>query len=176
MRQFTTFNNIKKLTLLDIPILMTLSSETSAKRWKHADFDYFLNSNSGYSIGFFYEDSIRGYLIVLKMQDEADIINLAIHKDFRHQGIATQLLSQMLLELKVSKIFLEVDTENTAAINLYKKFHFITLGIRKKYYEGKKDAFQMVLDLTLEDCANPINALLSTVRGESGLTTKSTAH
>jgi ribosomal-protein-alanine N-acetyltransferase len=176
MRPFTTSNKIRELTSENTPVLISLSSETSAKNWKSSDFDYFLNSKNGYSIGFFEEEQLCGYLIVLKIQEEADIINLAIHPNYRHQGIATQLLSQMLLDLNAKKIFLEVDTENTSAINLYKKFHFITLGIRKKYYEGKKDAFQMVLDLNLEDCADSLNALISTVRGESGLTAKGATH
>ena len=37
---------------------------------------------------------------------------------------------------------LEVNTENIAAINLYKKFNFEIINTRKKYYEGK-DAYIM---------------------------------
>ena len=35
---------------------------------------------------------------------------------------------------KISKINLEVNSSNTVAINLYKKFDFIQVGNRKNYY------------------------------------------
>ena len=38
---------------------------------------------------------------------------------------------------------LEVDTENAPAIHLYEKFGFKNLGIRKKYYNGSRDAYIM---------------------------------
>lgn len=40
-------------------------------------------------------------------------------------------------------ITLEVNEENKSAINLYKKYGFQTIGIRKKYYNNKFDAYIM---------------------------------
>lgn len=53
---------------------------------------------------------------------------------------------------KVHKIFLEVCVHNQIAINLYKKFQFKEIGLRKNYYttkNGKEDALILVFDLDL---------------------------
>ena len=47
------------------------------------------------------------------------------------------------------KIFLEVNCNNQAAINLYKKFNFVEVGFRKNYYltaNGREDALVFCLD------------------------------
>ena len=47
------------------------------------------------------------------------------------------------------KIFLEVNSNNQAAINLYKKFNFVEVGFRKNYYltaNGREDALVFCLD------------------------------
>jgi ribosomal protein S18 acetylase RimI-like enzyme len=54
-------------------------------------------------------------------------------------------MREILNKSEVEKAVLEVDTENVAAISFYKKVGFTTQGIRKKYYEGKKDAYLMTL-------------------------------
>jgi ribosomal-protein-alanine N-acetyltransferase len=46
------------------------------------------------------------------------------------------------------KIFLEVNRNNQAAINLYKKFNFVEVGLRKNYYltaNGREDALVFCL-------------------------------
>ena len=47
---------------------------------------------------------------------------------------------------KLNDITLEVNTNNIAAINLYKKFKFEKIGIRKKYYNNIDDALIMTLN------------------------------
>ena len=54
----------------------------------------------------------------------------------------------MAFELK-KDISLEVNEENDAAINLYKKAGFEEVGIRKKYYNGKNNAIIMTKKFTM---------------------------
>ena len=46
-------------------------------------------------------------------------------------------------EKNCSLITLEVNEKNLPAIHLYKKRGFETVGIRKKYYDNKFDAYIM---------------------------------
>ena len=59
----------------------------------------------------------------------------------------SSLLLENLIIYSKSKnlktITLEVNEHNLYAINLYKKFNFDTVGIRKKYYDGKDTAIIM---------------------------------
>ena len=85
------------------------------------------------------------YSIFKKVFDEAEIMDIAVHKNYRMQGIASQMLAYMINEAKlmnIKRINLEVNEKNLPALNLYKKFGFIEIGRRKKYY-GDLDAILM---------------------------------
>lgn len=63
-------------------------------------------------------------------------LGMGLIKDFRGQGIGSQLLSQSLKHAKqigLEKVELSVYTSNTAAFELYKKFGFSEIGIIKNF-------------------------------------------
>ncbi|HPF18071.1 MAG: ribosomal protein S18-alanine N-acetyltransferase [Eubacteriales bacterium] len=71
--------------------------------------------------------------------DQGHIINVAVHPDFRRQGIGKALIAEMLRRTEpegVVSYTLEVRTSNRAAIALYLEFGFCPAGIRKNYYEN----------------------------------------
>ena len=75
-------------------------------------------------------------------------MNIAVHKDFRRQGVAKLLLSNLInmcVENNIKSINLEVNEINFPAINLYKNFDFKIVGKRPKYYDNKYDAILMDL-------------------------------
>ena len=93
-----------------------------------------------------YENKIVGFAGIKIVLDEADIMNIAVKKDYRRQGIATLLLNHILTvckEKSIKTINLEVNEENFSAISLYQKFGFEDCGRRKQYYDNKYDAILM---------------------------------
>ncbi len=77
---------------------------------------------------------------------DAQITNIAVHPDFQGNKIASQILENLLNTAKNrgdSQLTLEVRESNQKAINLYKKYGFQTVGVRKNYYEGKENAILM---------------------------------
>lgn len=89
------------------------------------------------------QDALMGYLIVTQVMDVADIDNIAVSPDFRRQGIASLLLDTAL-ERMDADVFLEVRASNAPAIELYQKYGFAQIGIRKHYYEKpREDAILM---------------------------------
>lgn len=80
----------------------------------------------------------------------AELTNFAVDAGSLRQKIGGNLLAQSIGELSsfgVKEITLEVDTSNIAAINLYKKFNFNTVSLRKKFYNNGNDAALMLLKL-----------------------------
>ena len=68
---------------------------------------------------------------------ESDIMNLAVHPDFRKQGVGENLISTLCEKVKtqeISALLLEVRVSNLPATALYEKLGFKTVGIRPNYY------------------------------------------
>lgn len=97
------------------------------------------------------EDEVVGFAGIIILPDDVEITNIVTKKNERKKGIGKLLLDkliQMAFELK-KDISLEVNEENNAAINLYKKAGFEEVGIRKKYYNGKNNAIIMTKKFTI---------------------------
>ncbi|HIF28933.1 MAG TPA: ribosomal-protein-alanine N-acetyltransferase [Candidatus Marinimicrobia bacterium] len=85
-----------------------------------------------------------GYLFSHVVDDDVQILNIAIDIPFQHKGYGEQLLSYFLDQFNTdSSIHLEVRKSNFPAINLYLKFGFHETGTRKGYYADGEDAIIM---------------------------------
>ncbi len=92
------------------------------------------------------DEEIVGFAGIKTVLDEACIMNIAVKKSFRRQGIAKLLLNSIeniCTKNSIKSLNLEVNENNFAAINLYKKTGFHTIGKRPKYYDNKDDAILM---------------------------------
>lgn len=147
--------NTKNITITD----MTLSDLDSMKSILETDFDDFWNynifkselenENSKYIVAKI-NDTIVGFAGFITMYDEADISNIVVNKNYRHLGIGTLLLKNLITLAKSQNLValnLEVNSLNIFAINLYKNLNFIECGLRKKYYNNLEDAILMRLAL-----------------------------
>lgn len=83
-----------------------------------------------------------GYIGMWKVLNEGHITNVAVHPEFRHQGIGDQLVSELLSlceKENIDLVTLEVRKSNQNAIRLYEKHGFVAEGIRKAYYQDNKE-------------------------------------
>ena len=80
---------------------------------------------------------LLGYINFYLIGEEAHMLNLAIHADWRKKGLAAYLLEYAIDLLKrrgAAHFFLEVREGNLDAIRLYGGFGFQMIGRRKHYY------------------------------------------
>jgi len=95
------------------------------------------------------QDKIIGYICVNLIFDDGHILNLAVHPDFRRQGLATRLMEEILNasgEKGCRVFYLEVRGSNTEARTFYERLGFKIAGVRKNYYVSPvEDASLMVL-------------------------------
>lgn len=93
------------------------------------------------------EVPILGFAGMWIMADEAHVTSIASHQEHRHQGIGEAMLLS-LIELAMNKksniVTLEARVSNQIAQNLYYKYGFDQVGLRKAYYlDNKEDAVIM---------------------------------
>ena len=67
-----------------------------------------------------------GQMMVNRSADELLLTDISVLPEFRHRGIASQLLRQ--LQTQAAAIVLSVDKQNAAARRLYEKHGFTTTG------------------------------------------------
>ena len=87
-------------------------------------------------------ETVVGYIGSQTAVDETDVMNVAVHPDFRRRGIAEALILHLVEELKQNgshALMLEVRASNDPAIALYEKLGFCQVGCRKNYYRNPKE-------------------------------------
>jgi len=82
------------------------------------------------------------------------LLSVVILKDYENQGIGSALCLQCIEEFKlmgVRIIKLTVEPNNNAAIHIYKKLGFISIGEKSDFYGPGKDRLLMQLELDQMD-------------------------
>lgn len=85
---------------------------------------------------------VAGYIGSQTVPPESDVMNVAVHPDFRRQGIAEALVNGLwaqLVQAGNTSLTLEVRASNTPAIALYEKLGFVQVGRRPNYYRNPRE-------------------------------------
>ncbi|MDD4223672.1 MAG: ribosomal protein S18-alanine N-acetyltransferase [Candidatus Cloacimonetes bacterium] len=129
----------------DLPQILKIENQVFRPPWpeeafQENDFTRFWVLCSG--------DKLLGYIIYHVVPDEVVIVNFAIDPDFWRRGLGNHLLGHTLRLIRaegVNTFYLDVRRSNQAALDLYGKYGFRRLGVRKNYYsEPPEDAIVMV--------------------------------
>jgi ribosomal-protein-alanine N-acetyltransferase len=95
-----------------------------------------------------------GYVVVMMAVDEAHLLNISVEKRHQGMGFGARLLRHAMSvarTLGARTLLLEVRPSNERALELYRHFGFVRIGVRKNYYpaqEGREDAMVLVHTLT----------------------------
>lgn len=87
-------------------------------------------------------ETVAGYVGSQTVLDETDMMNIAVHPDFRRRGIAQALVESLVKQLRQRGsqcLTLEVRASNSPAIALYEKLGFQKIGRRKNYYRDPRE-------------------------------------
>ena len=131
---------IEKMTVGDVDEVFHLEELIHpTHHWSKDSFFNELNNN----LAVYYcvrdkENKLIAYIGFWKIIEEAHITTFATHPDYRRLQLGQALLIQMLKDCYKSMIkyvTLEVRESNIAAISLYEKFLFESIGVRKNYYQ-----------------------------------------
>lgn len=119
--------------------------------WPKSFFERDIGSTETIAFVVEHKGSIIGYSIASCVDTKFHITNIAIDGENQRQGIGSELMER-LENIAIKKgcryAYLEVRTNNNAAINFYKHLGYNILYIQKYYYIDGDDAY--VMDKELE--------------------------
>ena len=95
---------------------------------------------------------LLGFAGGMVVDNDIQILDVAVDPDQRRRGIARKLLAHVSYDaqmLGATTASLEVETENAAAIALYRTLGFEQIGCRRDYYGAGNDALVMQASLPL---------------------------
>ncbi len=145
---------IRRLTLDHLDNIMKIERVSYPNPWPSSVFVEELQHRWSTLWGFFPPGMQVpvGFLLFWEIYDELHVLNLAVHPDYRQNGLAKSLLTS-LLEYGRRKNFkfvtLEVRRSNIPALNLYRQLGFQMVGVRKGYYcDNNEDALIMAYFLS----------------------------
>lgn len=95
---------------------------------------------------------LLGFAGGMVVDNDIQILDVAVDPDQRRRGIARKLLAHVSYDaqmLGATTASLEVETENAAAIALYRALGFEQIGCRRDYYGAGNDALVMQASLPL---------------------------
>lgn len=85
---------------------------------------------------------VVGYVGSQSVLGESDMMNIAVHEDYRGRGIAVALVQKLIAILRENgnyQLTLEVRISNEPAKRLYEKLGFLEAGRRPNYYHNPKE-------------------------------------
>lgn len=88
------------------------------------------------------DEKVVGYVGSQTVLGETDMMNIAVHPDYRKQGIGTALIKELidaLAQRGSHSLMLEVRASNAPAISVYKNLGFAGVGRRKNYYRNPRE-------------------------------------
>ena len=138
--------NVEKMTILDLEKIKQNLQTDFDEFWTPTILESELNNTNSLYFVAKENENILGFAGIWITPDTVELNNIVIKKDSRGKGYSKVLLEKLIEISKETsrEIFtLEVSEENVVAINLYKKYGFENVGLRKKYYKGKYDAILM---------------------------------
>lgn len=91
------------------------------------------------------KNDIVGYAGAVQVDEDLNIIGIAVKESAQKNGVGTKLLSKLKWYAKkhnLKSLSLEVDEKNKNAVEFYNKNGFVVTNVRKKYYKDN-DAYIM---------------------------------
>lgn len=136
---------IEKMNLCHVPQVAQLETICFSSPWSEKSVASELDNALSLWLVALEDDRVAGYIGSQTVMGESDMMNVAVHPDFRRQGIAEKLVCALIEDLKGQgshSLTLEVRASNAPAQGLYQKLGFLQVGSRKNYYRNpKEDAY-----------------------------------
>ncbi|QBI52354.1 ribosomal protein S18-alanine N-acetyltransferase [Streptomonospora litoralis] len=161
---------VRPMSEFDLPAVMELeralfpgdawSEDMMRSELAESTRHYYVACRSGGAAG---EDGpVMAYAGLRAVPPDGDVQTIAVDRSWWGRGVASALLTELLgaaYTRGVREVLLEVRSDNPRAKELYRRFMFTEIGVRRGYYRDGVDAIVM-------RCSAPAAAIARTRGGE----------
>lgn len=135
---------IDLIQVSDLQILVSLERDSGLSSWGVVGYERELLNPQAIILGAYCAatKTLAGFFSGRFAADEGEVLSLVVRRDQRRSGVGARLLSAALTKMVVrgmTACWLEVRSQNLAAIRLYEKFGFEVTGRRRNYYREPLD-------------------------------------
>lgn len=145
--------SIRPIETPDLPFVMAIQSACpEIAQWTTRDYARVVQGDMA---GWAAEEKseVAGFIVARRVASDMEILNFAVHPDWRNRGIGAALLREALdwgATFRGEKAFLEVRASNLAALRFYEHHGFEMTGRRPRYYLAPiEDALVLTARLSL---------------------------
>ena len=125
---------VREMKMEDLDRVSALEASVFSMPWSREGFAASLSESDG--------------MFLIVEEEEGEITNVAVDPAARRKGAGDMLIREAIRRVQakgIGRIVLEVRVSNHAAIHLYEKNGFVTVGTRKGFYEKpREDALVMI--------------------------------
>jgi ribosomal-protein-alanine N-acetyltransferase len=137
---------IRPIKFNDLDAVYNLETMLFPNPWPKSFFQHDLMSGDSVGLVVEHADHVIGYAMAAFTGDGFHVTNIAIDRQYQRAGLGTELMKQLetrALKRGTRYVFLEVRTNNSAAIKFYAKLGYAILFTRRGYYIDGDDAYVM---------------------------------
>jgi ribosomal-protein-alanine N-acetyltransferase len=147
---------IRRMTEADLDAVTEIERDLFALPWSRTSFLFEVSDNrASCAITAVSGGEVVGYAVAWFVADELHVGNVAVARGRQGEGIGKLLVGRLFAEAaarNASCATLEVRVGNVRAIQLYRRYGFRGIAIRKRYYSNDgEDALVMMTDLGRHD-------------------------
>jgi ribosomal-protein-alanine N-acetyltransferase len=138
--------DIRPMNESDLDGVAAIEQASFAHPWRREHFEHELASPHSFPSVAVCDGTLCGYVCLMSLFEEAQVLDIAVAPHLRGQGVARLLMEHAFAIARkqgAEVMALEVRASNSAAIALYGRLGFVRTGTRHRYYEGKEDAVLM---------------------------------
>ncbi len=132
--------------LKDLPALLEIERTSIGTPWTWGQMEEELDKPSARFWVAETDGRVAAFGIHWFVAGEAQLANIAVHPDFRGQGMGQHMMRRLLDDARfegMEKMTLEVRTGNAAAHSLYLRMGFVETSRRPRFYEDRDEAILM---------------------------------
>ncbi len=138
---------IISMTLEDLPEVLRIEESSFPRPFSRKLFETEFQLAIAHLYAAKLDGRVAGYIDFWNAGAEIHLINIAVDPEARRHGVASRLMETLIgyaTQNKVYEIYLDVRVSNQGAIELYKRFGFSNLMIRRGYYQDNNEDAQVM--------------------------------